>query len=110
MCRFRFRHHPNGSAGSGIDFQCLGFTEVVAALETPFLVFLFKCLLRQLADAFSMPERFNKIHPFLAAVGSYRAGKQAIYAWKHGIQQRDQVVTQHGLNLGILLILPIAGF
>src|SRR5699024_12280057 len=34
---------------------------------------------------------------------------QAVCVWESGVQQGDQVVFQHGLYFGILLVLPVAG-
>ena len=41
--------------------------------------------------------------------GAGRTGKQAVCIRKSGVQQGDQVVFQHGLYFGILLVLPVAG-
>ena len=45
-----------------------------------------------------------------AAVRPGRARKQAVCVWKSGVEQGDQVVFEHGLNLGTLLVLPVCGF
>jgi len=51
-----------------------------------------------------MPESSYEIHPFFTAVGSGRAAEKTVAARECGIQQGDQVVLEHGLNLGILLV------
>ena len=56
-----------------------------------------------------MPKLRHKVHPFLAAIGAGRTGKQAVCVWESGVQQGDQVILQHGLYFGILLVLPVAG-
>ena len=108
--RFRFRYDVNVSAGLGVNGMRLCFTEVVAVLSAPTLVFVCECLLGFLTDAAAMPEFSHKVHPLLAAIGAGRTGKQAVCIRKSGVQQGDQVILQHGLNFGILLVLPVADF
>ena len=97
------------SESGGINVQRLVFTEIVAVLLAPLLVLGGKGLLRQATDALAMPKSGDKVHPLLAAISAGRTGKQAVCVWKSSIQQGDQVVLQHGLYFGILLVLPVAG-
>ena len=97
------------SESGGINVQRLVFTEIVAVLLAPLLVLGGKGLLRQATDALAMPKSGDKVHPLLTAIGAGRTGKQAVCVWKSSIQQGDQVVFQHGLYFGILLVLPVAG-
>lgn len=60
--------------------------------------------------AFIMPEFCCKVHPFLASIYVDRTRKQSINIWKNSIQQRNQIVFQNSLYLGILSILAIAVF
>ena len=78
-------------------------------LLAPLLVLGGKGLLRQATDALAMPKGGDKVHPLLATIGTGWTGKQAVCVWKSGVQQGDQVVFQHGLYFGILLVLPVAG-
>ena len=55
-----------------------------------------------------MPEGRDEIHPFLTSIGTGGAIEQSIDLREHGIQQGNQVVFQHGLHLGILLVVPVA--
>ena len=57
-----------------------------------------------------MPESFNEVHSLFAAILSGRAGEETVYSRKDGIQQRNQIIPQNGLDLGILSVLPIAVF
>ena len=63
-----------------------------------------KSLLRQATDALAMPKSSYKVHPLLAAIGARRTDKQAVCVRENGVQQGDQVVLQHGLYFGILLV------
>ena len=109
FCGIRFGHDTEVSTGGSVNVQRLIFAEIVTVLFAPFLVLDGKGLLRQAADALTMPKSSYKVHPFLAAIGARRAGKQAVRIWKSGVQQGDQVVFQHGLYLGVLLVLPVTG-
>ena len=80
-----------------------------ALLSAPLLVLGGKGFLRQATDTFAMPESSYKVHPLFAAIGAGRTGKQAVCIRESGVQQGDQVVFQHGLYFGILLVLPVAG-
>ena len=97
------------STGGGINIQRLIFAEIVAVLSAPFMVLGGKSLLRQATDALAMPKSGYKVHPLLAAIGAGRTGKQAVCVRESNVQQGDQVVLQHGLYFGILLVLPVAG-
>lgn len=55
-----------------------------------------------------MPKLRYEIHPLLTSICTGRAVKQAICIWKGHIQQRNQIVLQHSLHLGILSVLAIA--
>ena len=66
--RFRFWYDVNVSAGLGVNGMRLCFTEVVAVLSAPTLVFVCECLLGFLTDAAAMPEFSHKIHPLFTPV------------------------------------------
>ena len=110
FCRIRFRYDTEVSASRGINIQRLILAEIVAVLSAPLLVLGSKGLLRPATNALAMPKSSDKVHPLLAAIGAGRTGKQAICVWEGGVQQGDQVILQHGLNFGILLVLPVADF
>ena len=57
-----------------------------------------------------MPESRNTIHLFFPAIGLGRTAEQAVCLWEHHIQQRNQIVLQHSLYRGILLVLPVTVF
>ena len=97
------------SASRGINIQRLILAEIVAVLSAPLLVPGGKGFLRQTTDTLAMPKSGDKVHPLLTAIGAGRTGKQAVCVWESGVQQGDQVVFQHGLYFGILLVLPVAG-
>ena len=109
FCRLCFRHDTEASTGGDINVQRLIFTEIVAVLSAPLLVLGGKGFLRQATDTFAMPESSYKVHPLFAAIGAGRTGKQAVCIRESGVQQGDQVVFQHGLYFGILLVLAVAG-
>lgn len=56
-----------------------------------------------------MLESGYKVHLFLAAICSGWVCEQPVCIRESGAQQRDQIVFEHGLQLGILLVLPITG-
>lgn len=58
------------TAGKAVNVNSLLCAEIVVKLLAPFAVFLFKCGLRDSADTFAVPEGFDEIDPFLAAVSS----------------------------------------
>ena len=95
--------------GRGVYIQCLIFVEIVAVLSAPLLVSGDKGLLRQTADTLAVPKSIYKVHPLLAAISAGRTGKQAVCVRESCVQQGDQVILQHGLYFGILLVLPVAG-
>ena len=96
------------STGGSVNVQRLIFTEIVAVLFAPLLVLGGKGLLRQTTDTLAMPKSSYKVHPFFAAIGPGRTGKQAVCVRESGVQEGDQVVLQHGLYFRILLVLPVA--
>ena len=106
--RFRFWHDTNVSAGFGVNHVRLCFTEVIAMLSAPSLVFVCECPFGFLADAAAMPEFSRKIHPFLAPICTGGTAEQAVHIRKYRIQQRDQIVLQNRLHLGILPVLAAA--
>ena len=108
FCGIRFGHDTEVSTGGSVNVQRLIFAEIVAVLFAPFLVLGGKGLLRQAADALAVPKSSYKVHPFLAAIGAGRTGKQAVCVRESGIQEGNQVVLQHGPHFGILLVLPVA--
>ena len=55
---------------------------MVALAFAPFLVAIGECLLADTADAVTVPEGHDKVHPFLVAVGALRAGEQFVHAGK----------------------------
>ena len=90
--------------------SALFLVEVVTVLLAPPLIFGRKRLFGQPADTFTVWESGYKVHPFFAAVCPGRAGKQAVRIRESSIKQRDQIVFEHGLYLGTLLVLPVCGF
>lgn len=68
--------------GGGINVQRLAFTEIVAVLLAPLLVFGGKGLLRQVTNALAMPKSSYKVYPLLAAIVAGRTGEQAVCIWK----------------------------
>ena len=71
--RFRFWYDVNVSAGLGVNGMRLCFTEVVAVLSAPTLVFVCECLLGFLTDTAAMPEFSHKIHPLFTPIPTDRA-------------------------------------
>lgn len=57
-----------------------------------------------------MPEGGYKIHPFLTSVRLDCAGKQAVCVRESGVEQGNQIIFEHGLHFGALLVLPVCGF
>ena len=57
-----------------------------------------------------MRESSYKAYPFLAAIRPDRADKQAVCIRESGGEQGNQVVFEHGLHLGTLLVLSVCGF
>ncbi len=110
LCGVGLRHNPEMATGRGVDIQSLFLAEIVAMLLAPFLVLGDKGFRRKAADTLTVPESIHKIHPFLAAIRTGGTGKQTIGVRKSGIQQGNQIVLEHGLYLGILLVLPVAVF
>ena len=57
------------------------------------------------ADTFAMPECRDEINPFLASIGTIRAGEQFVYPWKGLVSKRNEIVLQrhHILHVEIVL-------
>ena len=108
--RIGFGHDAEMPTGGGVDVQRLILAEVVAMLLAPLLVLGCKSLFGQPADALTVPEGRYKVHPLLAAVCPGGTGKQAVCVRKSGVEQSNQIVFEHGLHFGALLILAICGF
>lgn len=82
-------------------------TEIVAMFPAPLLVFSRKGPLGEPTNALTMPESGDTIQPFFTAIGTGRASEKAVRIRESGIQQRNQVVLEHGLQFEILLVLPV---
>ena len=57
-----------------------------------------------------MQESSYKVHPLLAAVRPGSACKQAVRVRECVVKQGNQIVFEHSLHLGALLVLPVCGF
>ena len=74
------RHWPlgnqrNNRSGEFIHFRRITLFEKVAVTFTPFAVTLGKSIQAVLADAVSVPEGVDEIHPFLRTILAYRTVK-----------------------------------
>lgn len=63
------------AATAGIEIQRFLCAEMVALSLAPLLVTLGERLLADAANAVAVPEGHDKIHPFLVAVRTLRAGE-----------------------------------
>ena len=108
LCGIRFWHNADASTGFGVNVVNLSFAEIVAVFSAPTLILVPEYLFRAFTDASAVPEVRREVYPFLASICTGRTVKQAVRIWKGRIQQGDQVVFQHGLHLGILLVLTMA--
>ena len=70
------------AAASGIDIQCLFRAEMITLALAPLLVTLGECLFAGASDAVAVPKGHDKVHPFLVAVRTLRAGEQFVHAGK----------------------------
>lgn len=102
------RHTSNMLTDCGVDTVCFRSAEIASRFFTPPLILVCKCFFRMFGYTFTMPEFCHKVHPFLASIYAGRTCKQSIDIWENRIQQRNQIVFQNSLYLGILLILAIA--
>lgn len=92
-----------------VDIECLIFTKIIAVLFTPLLVSGREGFFRKLTDTLAVPERIHQVYLLLTSIRPDRAAEKAVHIEESSIQQGDQVVFEHGLQFGILL-LPVAGF
>ena len=81
---------------------------MVALALAPFLVTLGECLFADAADAVTVPEGHDKIHPFLVAVRTLRAGEQFVHARKGLVGQRNEIVLQRYHRFHVEIILATA--
>ena len=93
-----------------VDVQCFLCAEMVALALAPFLVTLCECLLADAADAVAVPEGHDKIHPFLVAVSTLRAGEQFIHAGKCLVGKRNEIVLQRHHRFHVEVVLATAQF
>ena len=94
LCVVILRQRGEMTAASGVEVQCFLCAEMVALALAPFLVALGESLLADAADAVAVPEGHDKIHPFLVAVRTLRAGEQFVHAGKGLVGQRNEIVLQ----------------
>ena len=76
------RQRGEMATASRVDVQRFLCAEMVALALAPLLVTLGECLLADAANAVAVPEGHDKIHPFLVAVGAFRAGEQFVHTRK----------------------------
>ena len=74
----------------------------------PLLVTLGECLLADAADAVTVPEGHDKVHPFLVAVRTLRAGEQFAHAGKGLVGQRNEIVLQRHHRFHVEVVLAAA--
>ena len=108
FCCFGLWHDIDMPAGLGVNRASLCLTKVVAMFLAPMLVFVCECPFGFLADATAMPKFSYEVHPFLTPICTGGTAEQTVYIGKYRIQQRDQIVLQNRLHLGILPVLTVA--
>ena len=96
------------TADSSVDIQSLFRAEMVALALAPFLVTLGEYLLADAADAVAVPECHDKIHPFLVAVSTLRAGEQFVHTGKGLVGQRNEIVLQRYHRFHVEVVLAAA--
>ena len=93
---------------AGIDVQCFLDAAMVTFAFAPLLVTLGECLLADAADAVTVPECHDKVHPFLVAVRTLRAGEQFAHAGKGLVGQRNEIVLQRHHRFHVEVVLAAA--
>ena len=96
------------AAASGIDLQCFFDAEMVALAFAPLLLTLGECLFADAADAVTMPEGYDKIHPFLVTVRTLRTGEQFVHAGEGLVGQRNKIVLQRYHRFHVEVVLAAA--
>ena len=75
------------AAASGIDIQRLFRTEMITLAHAPLLVTLSECFFTDMANAVTVIEGHDKVHPFLVTVGAFWAGEQLVHTGKSLVGQ-----------------------
>ena len=88
-----------------IQFRRFSIIEMVTFPLAPFAVALGESRFAGQADTFAMPECRDEINPFLASIGTIRAGEQFVCPWKGLVSKRNEIVLQrhHILHVEIVL-------
>ena len=76
------RQRGEMAAASGVDIQRLFRAEMITLAFAPLLVTLGECFFTDMANAVTVIEGHDKVHPFLVAVGTLRAGEQFVHTGK----------------------------
>ena len=93
------------AAAVSVKIKCLALTEVVAFALAPFAVTLRERLFTNAADAFTVPKGHDKVHPFLVAVRTLRAGEQLVHPRKSLIGQGNEIVLQRHDSFHVQIVL-----
>ena len=73
------RQRGEMAAASGVNIQRLFCAEMITFAFAPLPVTLGKRFFADTADAVAVPKGHDKVHPFLVAVGAFRAGEQFVH-------------------------------
>ena len=92
----------------GMDIQRLFCAEMITLALAPLLVTLGKRLRADVADAVTVPEGYDKVHPFLVTVSTLRTGEQFVHAGECLVGQRNEVVLQRYHRFHVEVVLAAA--
>ena len=91
-----------------VDIQSLFRAKMIPLALAPLLVTLGECFFADAADAVAVPKGHDKVHPFLVAVSTLRAGEQLIHAGKGLVGQRNEVILQRYHRFHVEVVLAAA--